>query len=257
MKHLPRLRWPFAGWGPRALPGTADTRRGLSPGPRGGPDTECSPALRSLFSPPPGLALTAPAVLKATEPHFAAADFCPEPRRCRLRAGSLTPRAGRQRATATAAFRWPRKPGRCRSGLGGLDLHLGCSGVNPQAASCGPLGARTRATEAEEGVGSEPGNQPVCTGGHGSGKPRLNLPLAGLLPSPLLAPFQALKISPLKSRGSVHHLKQGAWWGMKVRPWAQITRGWLRDLGWGGETRKVCPPGVQTTWGGGGGRVEG
>lgn len=88
------------------------------PGPRGGPDTECSPALRSLFSPPPGLALTAPAVLKATEPHFAAADFCPEPRRCRLRAGSLTPRAGRQRATAASAFRWPREPRRCRCGLG-------------------------------------------------------------------------------------------------------------------------------------------
>lgn len=130
LPDLGRGRWSiFPGSGghsrgghPVPSPDRAPRHRGhpkrSEPGPRGGPDTECSPALRSLSSPPPGLALTAPAVLKATEPHFAAADFCPEPRRCRLRAGSLTPRAGRQRATAASAFRWPRKPGRCRGGLG-------------------------------------------------------------------------------------------------------------------------------------------
>lgn len=196
MKHLPRLRRPFTGWAPsapqdRSRPTPGDTRKGMSCGPRGGSEIEPSPALRSLFSPPPGLVLTAPAVLKVTEPHFPAADFCPEPQRCRLRAGSLTPRAGRQRATAASSVPVASEAWRCRRGWG-LDLHLGCSGINPWDASCGPLGSLTRAALAGGGVSSES----LLSGarvGKELGRPGQNLLHRGLSLSLLLAPFQAFR----------------------------------------------------------------
>lgn len=80
-----------------------------------------SSALCSLFLCTAGLVLTAPAVLKATEHNFSIADFCPEPQKSRLPAGSLTPRAGRQRATAASTVSVASaasESGRCGGGGG-------------------------------------------------------------------------------------------------------------------------------------------
>lgn len=141
MKHLPRLRRPFAGWAlsaPRGRPARrpADTRGGRSRGAtrRAGTRALAGPPL--LSPPPPGLLLTAPAALKATEPHFPVADFCPEPRRCRLRAGSLTSGAGRQRAATASAVPGGLGSREVPARAGGPDLHLGCPRATPWDASC-------------------------------------------------------------------------------------------------------------------------
>lgn len=80
----------------------------------------------SAPSSPTPARLTAPAALKATEPHFPAAASGPEPR---LRAGPLTPGAGRQRAAAALQFPGLGS-GRCGA-AGASIFHPGLGGSLP------------------------------------------------------------------------------------------------------------------------------
>lgn len=137
MKHLSPAQAAIRWWAPSDPRDCPRSTRGGHPT-RLEPPTTRRARNRTLTGPPlpflptAGLVLTAPAVLKATEPYFPVADFCPEPWRCRLRAGSLTPRAGRQRATAASTVPVASEAWRFRKGLGAststwvaLELTLG------------------------------------------------------------------------------------------------------------------------------------
>ncbi|XP_021097999.1 uncharacterized protein LOC110345307 isoform X2 [Heterocephalus glaber] len=199
-------RWPCTGGHP-APSGTALARHEADTQ-RSAPPTTRRTRNRALAGPPLALlctarrVLTAPAVLKATEPHFPVADFCPEARRCRLQAGSLTPRAGRQRAAAASTVPAASEARRCREGLGTSTSTWAAPELTPGMPAALPWGAPTRAPQAEGGVGRGAvaglsGRQPRCPVGPelgGLGRPALQRASAQPPPGPFLGFWKSATI---------------------------------------------------------------
>lgn len=194
MQHLPRLRRLGTGGHP-APPGTAlaghdaDTRNVWAGDHADGQKPSSRRPLGSLFFALPDSYLRLQLYLKRQSLISPVADFCPEPRRCRLRAGSLTPRAGRQRATAASTVPVASEARRCRGGLGGPTSTWAAPELTPGMPAAVPWGTLQAeggvSLQAFPGLPRQAAEVPLRPGLGEQGRPTLQ----GSSHSLLLAPF--------------------------------------------------------------------
>jgi hypothetical protein len=172
---LPSSGGHSPGGHPGPLPGLTSPGTRRTPQKRSEPPTtrrarnRTPPALRSLFFPQPGSYLRLQLYLKRQSPISPVADFCPERRRCWLRAGSLTPTAGRQRATAASTVPVASEARRCRGGLGAWTSTWSAPGLTPWMPAAVPWALDSRCAvrrgREQRALPSLSGREPRCTSG--------------------------------------------------------------------------------------------